>query len=70
MDWIGAGLNIVGLWLLPKSRMIAMYVYLVSSVMWIIYAAYHNIWSLILLQIVLLLLNIRTIVIWKKEAQQ
>lgn len=67
MDWIAAALNIAGLWLLPKKRLWAMDVFVLSCVLWIMWGATIRAWSIVLLQCVLLVLNVRTIIIWRKQ---
>lgn len=65
MDWIGAVLNILGLYLLADHRLCAMYVYCVSSVLFIAWGVVTHTWSIVALQSVLLVLNVRVIIKWR-----
>lgn len=67
MDWIGAVLNVTGLFLLANHRLKAMYVYLLSSVAFLIWGTLNEIWAIVALQAVLLVLNIRVIVKWRNN---
>jgi hypothetical protein len=67
MDWIAATLNIVGMWLLPKRRYWAMIVFIASCTTFIVWGITQAQWAIVALQVVLLILNIRTIYIWRKH---
>ena len=67
MDWIAVLLNIVGAYLLAKHPLKAMYVYIASSVAFLIWAALGSHWSIVLLQVFLLTLNIRVIYHWRNH---
>ena len=67
MDWIGAGLNIIGLFLLADYRRYAMYVYLLSSISFIVWGTLNETWSIVTLQCVLLILNMRVIIKWRQK---
>lgn len=67
MDWVGAALNVIGLYLLAEHRLLAMYVYAVSSVSFLVWAVLNGVWSLVALQSVLLVLNVRVIITWRRN---
>ncbi len=67
MDWIGAVLNVVGLYLLANYRLKAMYVYLLSSASFIIWGTLNETWSIVALQVILLILNLRVIIKWRNN---
>lgn len=67
MDWVGAVLNIVGLFLLADHRLKAMYVYLLSSISFIVWGTLTETWSIVALQAVLLTLNLRVIIKWRNN---
>lgn len=67
MDWIAALLNVVGVYLLARHRLVAMYVFMASSVAFLIWAVLEDHWSIALLQIFLLTLNIRVILHWRYD---
>lgn len=67
MDWIGAVLNVVGLYLLANHKLKAMYVYLLSSTAFIVWGTLTETWSIVALQLILLTLNIRVIVKWRNN---
>jgi len=67
IDWIAAALNIIGMFVLPRRRMVAMYVFLLGNVAYIAWALQQHVWSIIALQVILVALNIRTIIIWRKD---
>ena len=67
LDWLAAVLNVVGLYCLPKKRMIAMYFFVASSLVFLVWAAIIGSEAVVLLQVVLMVLNIRTILIWRKD---
>ncbi len=67
MDWIGAVLNITGLYLLADHRLKAMYVYMLSSVAFIVWGTLTETWSIVALQAVLLSLNLRVIIKWRNH---
>ncbi len=70
MDWIGAALNVIGLYLLADHHLYAMYVYLLSSVSFIVWGTLNETWSIVALQSVLLILNMRVIIKWRKTDGQ
>ena len=67
MDWIGAALNLIGLWLLADHRRYAMYVFLVSSIVFLVWGVLEEVWSIAALQSVLIVFNIRVIVKWRQH---
>lgn len=69
MDWIASGFSLLGTYLLAHHRMTAMYVWLVSSVTFAIWAVTiePKSWAVFGLQVVLICLNIRTIIAWRKK---
>jgi len=67
MDWVAAVLNITGAWLLPRRRYAAMAVYALSSIVFAVWAATKGSSAIVLLQLVLLALNIRTVLIWRND---
>lgn len=67
MDWIGAALNVLGLFLLADHKLKAMYVYTLSSVAFIVWGVWTQTWSIVALQSVLLILNVRVIVKWRNN---
>jgi len=69
MDWFAAGLSVVATYLLPKRKLIAVYIYLGSSVLYLVWACYAHIWSIAVLQLIMITLNIRTIILWKPPKQ-
>ncbi len=70
MDWIGAALNVIGLYLLANYRLPAMYVYLLSSAFFIVWGILNETWSIVSLQSVLLILNLRVIIKWRKTDER
>ncbi len=70
MDWIGAGLNIIGLFLLADYRRHAMYVYLLSSISFIVWGTLNETWSIVTLQCVLFILNMRVIIKWRQNGTE
>lgn len=67
MDWIASGLSLVGTVLLAHHRMTAMYVYLASCLAFMVWAISIKSWAVLGLQVVLICLNIRTIITWRKK---
>lgn len=67
MDWIAVLFNIIGLWLLAKHPLQAMYVYIASSTAFLVWAIYNKTWSIAALQVVLIVLNVRVIIHWRKK---
>jgi hypothetical protein len=67
MDWIAVLLNVAGLWLLAKHPLRAMYVYVASSTAFLIWAIYARVWSIVALQVLLLVLNVRVVLMWRKK---
>jgi len=65
LDWIAAVANVIGLYALPKRRMVGMSFFVISSITFGVWAWSEEVWSLVALQTILLILNIRTILIWK-----
>lgn len=65
MDWIGASLTLIATYLMADHRRQAVRVFLVSSIFFFIWALYEEIWSIVALQSVLIVLNIRIIVKWR-----
>jgi len=67
MDWLGAALNVIGLYLLPKQKYWAMGVFVATNIVFMVWAVTVQSWAILLLQVVLLILNIRTIYIWRQD---
>lgn len=67
MDWIGAALNILGLWLLPKRKYAALFVFLFSNVAFMIWATTAKNYAILILQGILTVLNVRTYIIWRQQ---
>jgi len=67
MDWIGAVLNVTGLYLLADHKLKAMYVYLLSSIAFIVWGTLTETWSIVALQAILLILNLRVIIKWRNN---
>jgi hypothetical protein len=60
--------NLVGLYLLPKRKYAAMVLYSLSSVCFLLWALHEGVTAIAVLQVVLLVLNVRTIIIWRRDA--
>lgn len=69
MDWVASGLTILGTWLMAKHRLTAMYVYMASSIVFAVWALSIRSWAVLILQFVLIGLNVRTILVWRKGAK-
>lgn len=65
MDWIGAILTLIATYLMASYRRQAVRVFLVSSVVFLIWAFHEEVWSLVVLQSTLIILNIRTLIKWR-----
>jgi hypothetical protein len=69
MDWVGAALNLLGLWLLADHRRYAARVFLLSSVVFLVWSITDQVWSIAALQSVLIVLNVRVIIKWRNNDQ-
>jgi len=67
LSWICAGGALLGNWLLAKRRHLAIYILACSSILWIVWAATHQVWSIVVLNIIYLALDVRTIHHWRRE---
>lgn len=61
MDWLGVGLNIGGMWLLPTHFRLAIGLFIVSNFVWLSYALRRRIWSIASLQVIFFCLNVRAL---------
>ncbi len=66
MDWIGAVLTLIATYLLASHRRQAVRVFLLSSILFLVWAIREEVWSLVMLQSVLIVLNIRTLYKWRQ----
>lgn len=65
MDWVAAAFNLLGLWLLADHGKAAIYCFLISSSVFLVWGILNKIWSIVALQSVLILLNIRVLYKWR-----
>jgi hypothetical protein len=65
MDWIGAAINVIGWYIMPKNRLAATCIFLIGNIFWISWGIGHSTWSIIVLQGFFVLLNIRAVLIWQ-----
>ena len=65
MDWIGAAINLIGWYIMPKNRLIATCIFLVSNMLWISWGIGHTTWSIVIVEVCFFYLNIRAVLIWK-----
>ena len=65
MDWIAAAINLTGWYIMPKNKLAAACIFLMSNMIWINWAIGHTTWSIVLLQGCYVFLNIRAILIWQ-----
>lgn len=63
MDWIGAGINLVGWYLMPKNQLTAIVIFLVSNIFWISWGLSEGAWSVVIVQLCFMVLNIRAALI-------
>lgn len=63
MDWLGVALSIGGMWLLPKYYHWAIGLFIVSDFAWAAYGFQGGVWSIVGLQCVFFVLNVRAL--WK-----
>lgn len=61
MDWLGVALSIGGMWLLPKYYKWAIALFILSNFVWTAYGLQGGVWSIIGLQCVFLVLNVRAL---------
>lgn len=67
MDWIASDLSLIGWYLIPKRKILAMCIFLCVNVAWIVWSLSNSVYSLFLLQVCFVVLNIRTIKEWSEE---
>lgn len=65
MDWIGSLLTLVAVYLLADYPKYAVRLFLMSSVLFFIWAVFDEVWSIVALQSVLIVLNIRLVIKWR-----
>lgn len=69
MDWIASALSLLAVYLLAKHPQKAVMVFIASSFSFLVWALLREVWSIVALQSVLLILNVRTLYIWRKNEQ-
>lgn len=67
MDWIGAAINVIGWYVMPKNRLAATCIFLISNIVWISWGIGHTTWSIVILQGCFVFLNIRAVLIWQES---
>lgn len=65
MDWLGVMTSVAGWYLMPKRREYAMVVFLFGNASWITWAVMMNVWSILALQVIFVVLNVRTLYLWR-----
>ena len=66
---VGSIANVLALYYLPRRRMRAMYLFVFSSLAFLLWAVVVREAPLVIQQVILLLLNIRTIYIWQRNGE-
>lgn len=67
VGWLASAFNILGLWLLPKRKYLALGAYILSSTCFLVWGIYDCAWNVVALQALLLTLNIRAYIIWRQD---
>jgi dolichyl-phosphate-mannose--protein O-mannosyl transferase len=69
LDWIASALTLIAVYLLAKHPQKAVMVFIASSVSFLVWALYREIWSIVLMQSILIFLNVRTLYVWRQNGQ-
>lgn len=64
------GFSIIGWLLMAKQRFIALFVFIIANSVWLIWSTNSKIYSLAILQLFFIFLNIRTIISWTKSEKE
>ena len=67
MDWLASGLSLIGMYLLPRDRTLAIYICIISSCFFLVWSVQIRSVAIALLQVVMIIINLRTLLIWRTE---
>ena len=70
MDWLAVALGLTAWFVMPHRRLLAMALLLVGNVVWLSYALPRGLWGVVGLNTAYMILNARTILIWRRESAQ
>ena len=65
-SWVAAAFNLLGLWFLPKRKYLSVGLFTLSSLLFLLWALFTRTWAIAILEVVLVVLNVRTIYLWRK----
>lgn len=68
MDWIGMSFSIIGLYYLPSNFRAGMGLFIIGNILWVTYAVPNGAWSVVAVNSIFLILNIRGFLKGNKNA--
>lgn len=69
IDWIAAGLGLVGMYYLPTRKRTSIILFLVGNFIWLAWALQTGNWGVMANYVLLGVLNVRTLITWARETQ-
>lgn len=65
LDWLATAFSFAGLYLLPRHHRRAVITWMIGNLVWATWAVYTGNWAILVMQVVLSALHVRTLLTWR-----